>query len=99
MTARHLFARDVLPLVDQLYRAARRYTRNTADAEDLVQETMVKAYAGFHTLQCRDQPACVALSHPDQQMDHVDHTITRKRGNTAQMHMKNNQRLAKEKPA
>jgi RNA polymerase sigma-70 factor, ECF subfamily len=42
------FVRDVLPLVDQLYRAARRYTRSTADAEDLVQETMVKAYAGFH---------------------------------------------------
>jgi RNA polymerase sigma-70 factor (ECF subfamily) len=43
------FVRDVLPLVDQLYRAARRYTRTTADAEDLVQETMVKAYAGIHT--------------------------------------------------
>ena len=43
------FVRDVMPLVDQLYRAARRYTRSTADAEDLVQETMVKAYAGFHT--------------------------------------------------
>jgi RNA polymerase sigma-70 factor (ECF subfamily) len=43
------FARDVMPLLDQLYRAARRYTRSTADAEDLVQETMVKAYAGFHT--------------------------------------------------
>jgi RNA polymerase sigma-70 factor, ECF subfamily len=43
------FVRDVLPLVDQLYRAARRYTRSTADAEDLVQETMVEAYAGFHT--------------------------------------------------
>jgi RNA polymerase sigma-70 factor (ECF subfamily) len=42
------FVRDVLPLVDQLYRAARRYTRTVADAEDLVQETMVKAYAGFH---------------------------------------------------
>jgi RNA polymerase sigma-70 factor, ECF subfamily len=41
--------RDVLPLVDQLYRAARRYTRTAADAEDLVQETMVKAYTGFHT--------------------------------------------------
>jgi RNA polymerase sigma-70 factor (ECF subfamily) len=43
-----VFVRDVLPLVDQLYRGARRYTYTTADAEDLVQETMVKAYAGFH---------------------------------------------------
>ena len=43
------FERDVLPLADQLYRAARRYTHSAADAEDLVQETMVKAYAGFHT--------------------------------------------------
>lgn len=43
------FIKDVLPLVDQLYRAALRYTRNTADAEDLVQETMAKAYAGFHS--------------------------------------------------
>jgi RNA polymerase sigma-70 factor (ECF subfamily) len=42
------FVRDVMPLVDQLYRAARRYCRHAADAEDLVQETIVKAYAGFH---------------------------------------------------
>ncbi|OHU00873.1 RNA polymerase subunit sigma [Mycobacterium syngnathidarum] len=43
------FERDALPLVDQLYAAARRYTRNAADAEDLVQETMTKAYSSFHT--------------------------------------------------
>ena len=43
------FIEDALPLVDQLYRAALRYTRTTADAEDLVQETMTKAYAGFHS--------------------------------------------------
>ncbi|MGV0743781.1 sigma-70 family RNA polymerase sigma factor [Mycolicibacterium sp. XJ870] len=43
------FIRDALPLLDQLYGAARRYTRSAADAEDLVQETMVKAYASFDT--------------------------------------------------
>lgn len=41
------FEHDALPLLDQLYCAARRYTRTHADAEDLVQETMLKAYAGF----------------------------------------------------
>ncbi|MDH6198618.1 RNA polymerase sigma-70 factor (ECF subfamily) [Mycobacterium frederiksbergense] len=43
------FVRDALPLVDQLYAAACRYTRNAVDAEDLVQETIVKAYSSFHT--------------------------------------------------
>lgn len=43
------FERDALPLLDQLYGVARRYTWNPADAEDLVQETMVKAYSSFHT--------------------------------------------------
>lgn len=42
------FERDALPMLDQLYRAARRYTGNAADAEDLVQETMAKAYSAFH---------------------------------------------------
>ncbi|MGW5380863.1 sigma-70 family RNA polymerase sigma factor [Nocardia sp. NPDC003999] len=41
------FERDALPLLDQLYGAALRMTRNPADAEDLVQETYVKAYQGF----------------------------------------------------
>jgi RNA polymerase sigma-70 factor (ECF subfamily) len=42
------FERDALPFLDQLYAAAMRMTRNPADAEDLVQETFVKAYAAFH---------------------------------------------------
>ena len=42
------FERDALPYVDQLYAAAMRMTRNPADAEDLVQETFVKAFAAFH---------------------------------------------------
>ena len=47
LTAR--FERDAIPLMDQLYGAALRMTRNPADAEDLVQETMVKAYSGFRS--------------------------------------------------
>ena len=42
------FERDALPFLDQLYAAALRMTRNPADAEDLVQETYVKAFAAFH---------------------------------------------------
>jgi RNA polymerase sigma-70 factor (ECF subfamily) len=45
------FERDALPYLDQLYSAALRMTRNPSDAEDLVQETFVKAYAAFHQFQ------------------------------------------------
>lgn len=41
------FERDALPLLDQMYGAALRMTRNPADAEDLVQETYVKAFTAF----------------------------------------------------
>ena len=41
------FERDAMPMVDQLYAAALRMTRNPADAEDLVQETILKAYSSF----------------------------------------------------
>src|SRR5882757_9206050 len=41
------FERDAMPLLDQLYSAALRMTRNPADAEDLVQETYLKAYSAF----------------------------------------------------
>ena len=42
------FERDAMPLVDQLYGAALRMTRNPQDAEDLVQETFLKAFSAFH---------------------------------------------------
>ncbi len=38
-----------MPYVGQLYAAAMRMTRNPADAEDLVQETMLKAYRAYDT--------------------------------------------------
>ena len=41
------FERDAMPMLDQLYGAALRMTRNAADAEDLVQETYLKAYSAF----------------------------------------------------
>jgi RNA polymerase sigma-70 factor (ECF subfamily) len=44
---RERFEREVLPLLPSLYSAALRMTRNPADAEDLVQETYLRAYRGF----------------------------------------------------
>jgi RNA polymerase sigma-70 factor, ECF subfamily len=41
------FERDVLPLLPSLYGAAMRMTRNPADAEDLVQDTYLRAFRGF----------------------------------------------------
>ncbi|KWX67028.1 sigma-70 family RNA polymerase sigma factor [Mycobacterium sp. NAZ190054] len=45
------FAEEVWPLVDVLLRGARRLTHNDADAEDLLQETLVRAYTGFRNFQ------------------------------------------------
>jgi RNA polymerase sigma-70 factor, ECF subfamily len=41
------FDREVTPLIGALNRRARRLTRNHTDAEDLVQDTLVKAYGAF----------------------------------------------------
>lgn len=41
------FQEDALPLLDSLYGGALRMTRNPADAEDLIQETMLRAYRSF----------------------------------------------------
>ena len=65
LTAR--FERDAIPLLDQLYGGALRMTRNPADAEDLLQETMVKAYAGLRSFRGH-QPQGVAVPHPDQHL-------------------------------
>ncbi|MEO7126840.1 MAG: sigma-70 family RNA polymerase sigma factor [Nakamurella sp.] len=41
------FTTEAMPLLDQLFAAAMRMTRNAADAEDLVQETFLKAFAAY----------------------------------------------------
>ena len=41
------FSEEALPLLDQLYGGALRMTRNPQDAEDLVQETYLKAFNAF----------------------------------------------------
>jgi RNA polymerase sigma-70 factor (ECF subfamily) len=43
------FERDVVPLRESLYRQAVKMTRNHDDAEDLLQDTMMRAYSGFHS--------------------------------------------------
>jgi RNA polymerase sigma-70 factor, ECF subfamily len=45
------FEAEALPLLPGMYSAAYRLTRNAADAEDLVQETFLRAYRGFHQFQ------------------------------------------------
>jgi RNA polymerase sigma-70 factor (ECF subfamily) len=44
---RERFERDVIPLLPSLYGAAMRLTRNPADAEDLIQDTYLRAFRGF----------------------------------------------------
>src|SRR5437879_4981445 len=42
------FEREALIHLDSLYRVALRLTGNPAEADDLVQETMLKAYRAWH---------------------------------------------------
>jgi RNA polymerase sigma-70 factor, ECF subfamily len=51
MADRSTFASDALAYMPQLYSAAVRMTRNSSDAEDLVQETYLKAYRSYGTFQ------------------------------------------------
>jgi RNA polymerase sigma-70 factor (ECF subfamily) len=42
------FQEEAMPLLDSLYAGALRMTRNPADAEDLVQDTLLRAYRAFN---------------------------------------------------
>jgi RNA polymerase sigma-70 factor (ECF subfamily) len=48
MAEQDRFEEQAMEFMPSLYAAALRMTRNPADAEDLVQETYLKAYRGFH---------------------------------------------------
>jgi RNA polymerase sigma-70 factor (ECF subfamily) len=50
------FARLITPHLDALFRAAYRLTGNRSDAEDLVQDVSVRAYANLAALQALEQP-------------------------------------------
>jgi len=45
------FEKLFIPLIDRLYNMALRITRNPDDADDLVQETYLKAYRFFNNFQ------------------------------------------------
>jgi RNA polymerase sigma-70 factor (ECF subfamily) len=45
------FEGEVLPHVDRLFRLAMWFVRNRADAEDVVQDTMIQALKSFHRFQ------------------------------------------------
>lgn len=45
------FAEEALPLLDQLFGAAMKMTRNPQDAQDLVQETYLKAFQAFSSFE------------------------------------------------
>ncbi len=51
MADRERFEELALPFADNLYSAALRMAHNPADAEDLVQETFLKAYRAFDTFE------------------------------------------------
>jgi RNA polymerase sigma-70 factor (ECF subfamily) len=49
--ARAAFEGEVLPHADRLFRLAMWFERNRADAEDVVQDTMIQALRSFHRFQ------------------------------------------------
>ncbi len=57
---RERFERHTQLVLPALYRTARRLTHDTADAEDLVQDTYVKAFQAFEKADLQSEEACRA---------------------------------------
>ena len=60
------FAQAALAHIDSLYGTALRLTRRAPDAEDLVQDTYLKAFRVGSPVRARDEPQGVAVHHPPQ---------------------------------
>src|SRR6202158_1277522 len=54
---RHRFESQVIPHLDAAYRFARWLSRSPGDADDIVQEAILRAYRGFDTLRGSDVKA------------------------------------------
>mgnify|MGYP000095749939 CR=1 FL=1 len=58
---RERFTADAMQYVDQLYAAALRMSRNSADAEDLVQETFLRLWTRRHQLADIENPEAYSI--------------------------------------
>ena len=67
------FADLALPLLPSLYNVAFWLSRNPADAEDLVQETFLKALRGFATFEAGQQLQGMDLPHPEKHLPYLAH--------------------------
>lgn len=55
LSDRAFFEASVTRMMDRMYAAAMRFTRNAADAEDLMADSLLKAWKCFHTLDDRER--------------------------------------------
>ena len=62
------FETDALSHLDSLYGTALRLTRNEADAQDLVQDTYVKAFRARKQFKAGHQPEGLAVHDPPQHL-------------------------------
>jgi len=69
----HVFEELAMPLFDSLYNFAHWLTQNRDEAEDLVQETYVKALKGFSSFQLGTNFRAWMFSHLAQCVSDVPH--------------------------